>query len=321
MLPWQINQWQKLLEATEKQRLPHALMLVCQNHAEALIFAESFATFLLCHKEPKPCGECHHCQLLRAKSHPDFMLISPEKADGPIKIDQIRELVQAAHETSMQGGYRIIVIQKAHLMNQNAANALLKTLEEPASKTLLMLISEQNQRLPATILSRCQKIYFEKPDREVALTWLAAQWNVACPTLLLDLSEGSPLHALELAKSDFMKIREDLYKGLAELSENKVDPIAMSATVQAYDMSLIYRLLINALRDMLRYQLGQGKASLINTDFSDLFAKFATRILTKNLLSYLDLVEKAYKNYMISQSLNKLLLIEELFIRWAYVFR
>lgn len=321
ILPWQMNPWQKLVDATLHQRLPHALMLVGQSHAEALIFAENFSTFLLCPKKPTPCGECHHCELMRAKSHPDFLLISPEKTDGPIKIDQIRELVHAAHETSMQGGYRIIVITKAHVMNQNAANALLKTLEEPAPQTLLILISEQNQRLPATILSRCQKIYLQKPDENTALAWLALQWDIANPALLLALSEGSPSQALELAKSDFMRIREDFYQGLALLSKDKADPIALGATFQTHDLSLIYRLLNSALRDMLRYQLSCGKATLINTDFSDLFANFATRILTKNLLSYLDMVEKSYKNFMISQSLNKLLLIEELFIRWVYVSR
>lgn len=319
VLPWQKQQWQKLLDAVKQQRLPHALMLVGNSHAEELSFAEYFSTFILCQKDLKPCGECRSCQLMQAKSHPDFLAISPEKSDGPIKIDQIRELVNTAHETSMYGGYRVIVILKAHAMNQNAANALLKTLEEPAPKTLVILISEQNQRLPATILSRCQKIYFHKPKREEALTWLAPQWDVSNPALLLDLAEGSPLDALVLAKSDFMKIREEVYHGLLALSQNKADPLQISATFQSYELSIIYRLLLFAIRDMLRYQLSEGKAQLINTDFSNLFANFA--IKAKNILSYLDLVQKSYKNFMISQSLNKLLLIEELFIRWVYVFR
>ncbi|HEX2549920.1 MAG TPA: DNA polymerase III subunit delta', partial [Gammaproteobacteria bacterium] len=268
VLPWQMTQWQKLIDAKQKQRLPHALMLVGYSHAEALSFAEKFSSIMLCQKDPKPCGECHSCQLMNAKSHPDFLTIAPEKMDGPIKIDQIRELVSAAHETAMLGGYRVIVILKSHAMNQNAANALLKTLEEPAPQTLLILISEQNQRLPATILSRCQKIYFQKPDREKALEWLAPQWDVMNPTLLLDLAEGSPLDALQLAKSEFMTIRQEVYQALAALSENTVDPVQVSTTFQTYELSIIYHLLMSALRDMLRYQLMQGKTSFINTDFS-----------------------------------------------------
>ncbi len=104
-------------------------------------------------------------------------------------------MVTVVNETAQQGGYRIIVIDPATAMNMNAANALLKTLEEPSPRVLFILISHQSVRLPATIVSRCQKITFAIPETRVALEWLQASGAVAVDSLplLLRLAHGAPL--------------------------------------------------------------------------------------------------------------------------------
>jgi hypothetical protein len=118
-----------------------------------------------------------------------------------------------------------------------------------------------------------------------------------------------------------MTERQQIYDGFFALLDKKADPIKISAAWGSFDISLIYRLLLNMLRDMLRYKLFSAKATLINSDFYALFASLSAKIPLNNLLSYWDMVQKEYKNFIISQSLNKQLLLEELLIRWVYVSR
>jgi DNA polymerase-3 subunit delta' len=116
------------------------------------------------------CGFCKACQLVEANNHPDLYHIV---ADGnQIKVDQIRELCQKLTSTSQQGGRRVAVISQCEKLNLAAANALLKTLEEPGKDTLLLLQSDTPSRLMATINSRCQRVHFESPSIEQIKAWL-----------------------------------------------------------------------------------------------------------------------------------------------------
>ena len=167
IFPWQVNQWQQLLQAKSQQRLAHAMLFTGLPGIGKAIFAQHFSSALLCQKlnpDGNPCDRCHSCRLIAGRAHPNMLWLEPEKPGQAIKIDQVRDVSEFISQTSLQGDYRIVIINPADDMNTNAANALLKTLEEPSSGAHLILISNQNERLPATILSRCQRVVFQRPE-------------------------------------------------------------------------------------------------------------------------------------------------------------
>lgn len=333
ILPWQDRQWQQVIATQQQNRLPHALLLTGAPGLGKKHFALALAHTLLCNKPSAPCGECHACHLVRAQSHPDFLLVEPEQAGHIIKIDQIREVVQFVTETASQNGLRIIIIHPANAMNINAANALLKTLEEPAPNSFIILISDRGARLPATITSRCQKIIFQKPTPAMALEWL--QKNSVLPgiaefsrpglslsekdvlKLLLNLAEGAPFKAKELAENGVLALRQTLYQGLELLAQRQADPLQLAAQNQEQDILVVLHFILIWLQDLLRCQLTQGQAELINFDYQPVLAKLAQLFARDKLLTYIDQVKKSYIQVSNSLNLNRQLLLEELFIRWA----
>lgn len=322
IFPWQQSQWNVLWNAKQKNCLSHAILLAGASGLGKKQFAAVFSAALLCDesdKNGKICGKCHNCSLIRAKSHPDLHWIVPESAGQMIKIDQIRHIVSTANETAMQGKFKIIIIHPAHAMNQYAANALLKTLEEAAPNTLFILISEQNLRLPLTIQSRCQKIVFQKPKKQDALDWLRAQ-DISRDLdleLLLNLSQGAPLRALSLIEKDILTLRQNIYRGLFDLSQGQSNPLQLAMQWQEYDMIIIFHLILYWLRDLLRFQLMHEQAVLVNSDYQTCFSHIIQMLSRKNILNYIEFIQERYANFLNLQNLNRQLLLEELLIQWT----
>src|SRR3989338_1024053 len=164
--PWQKTQWETLQNAFLRQRLSHAYLFTGMPGLGKTDLAITFATYLLCdNKQRGACGQCRSCQWMRAKTHPDFLLIQPQEKNHAVKIDQIREINQRVSKTPQCGGYQVVVISPADSMPIAAANALLKTLEEPVGQVIFFLIHDQQHILPATIPSRCQTIYFSNQEK------------------------------------------------------------------------------------------------------------------------------------------------------------
>jgi len=151
------------IQLHQKNRLPHALIF---SHGEESVMEKAglnLGKFLLC-EEPKAkqaCGTCHPCRLFLANAHPDFLHIQPEGKSQSIKIDEIRALSNFLHETALLNSYRVVFITQAENLNTAAANALLKSLEEPGDSTLLMLTTPDEHLLLPTLRSRAQLIHFE----------------------------------------------------------------------------------------------------------------------------------------------------------------
>ncbi|MBI5040490.1 MAG: DNA polymerase III subunit delta', partial [Gammaproteobacteria bacterium] len=152
--PWQDTEWAQLRARAAQRRLPHALLVTGPAGVGKCDFADAFARSLLC-KHPagdgSACGNCEACHLVRAGTHPDYLTVTFIEDKTQIGIDQIRELCRALALKSHAGGYKIAIVTPAERMTVEAANSLLKTLEEPTDNTLLMLVTEQPARLPATI--------------------------------------------------------------------------------------------------------------------------------------------------------------------------
>src|SRR3569623_1170567 len=184
LLPWQEETWVRLLAARRAGRLPHALLLTGPQGMGPQRLAENWMAGLLCEApdaEGCACGVCRSCQLLAAGNHPDYRQLTPPEEGKVIGVDQVRELIQYVALTPQYGCYKIALIHPADKLNINAANSLLKTLEEPPSLSLLILARPRPSRLPVPARSRCQLAHFPPPPVEAPAGWLATQVTVAAP--------------------------------------------------------------------------------------------------------------------------------------------
>lgn len=201
-LPWHEGARTRIETALAGGRLPHGLLLHGPDGVGKEHFATVLAAGLFCSGRRKgltPCGECPECALSRAASHPDLHWLRRPEDKKSIGVDAVREACEQLGMTSMRGGYRVAIVTPAHLMTHNAMNALLKTLEEPAPRTLLVLITSRPSGLLATLRSRCQRVEIPRPPAGQCSDWLADRLGEAVAPRLLDLAGGAPLKALALA--------------------------------------------------------------------------------------------------------------------------
>jgi len=237
-LPWHADANERLRTAVAGGRLSHGLLLHGPQGVGKERFAAALAAALFCtNRGPslRACGECNDCHLSRAGSHPDLhwvRLLKDAKGDKDKKsigVDQIRQLSDELGMTSMRSGYRVAVIVPADLMTAAAQNALLKTLEEPAGRTVILLVTARPSRLLATLRSRSQRIEIARPDPESALGWLREALPDGASERLLTLAGGAPLKAVGLAphfealESQMAQILEALLSRRSEVTRLAAD--------------------------------------------------------------------------------------------------
>ncbi len=173
---WCEPAWKKLKASQQEDRVHHGLILVAPEGYAGNNFASFWAQEILC-STGDACGHCKSCHLLQTGTHPDFYRIGVLEDKKKISIDQIRDFTGAIHEKAHLSGWRIAIIEAADSLSENGFNALLKTLEEPGEKTLIMLITSKVSALSATIKSRCQMIHLDDFREESLKNWLSKQTN------------------------------------------------------------------------------------------------------------------------------------------------
>ncbi|MEE8495041.1 MAG: DNA polymerase III subunit delta' [Xanthomonadales bacterium] len=191
-------------------RLAHAFLLSGQTGTGKQGLAMEMAAALLCLENSLPaCGSCRSCQLLVSGAHPDFRILSFElnkngKLRTEIVIDQIRELISFLQLTTTISEKKAALVHPAEVMNRHAANALLKTLEEPPGDAVIILLSHDPSRLAVTLTSRCQKLQVRSPDTDTALAWLleSGVYREAEARSALQAAAGSPLRARAMLSED-----------------------------------------------------------------------------------------------------------------------
>ena len=318
--PWQLGQWRRLVSQHQQGRLAHALLLSGPAGFGKLEFARRFAEYVLCQSPAdSACGQCASCHLLSVNNHPDLFLLTPEEIGKAIKIDAVRELILTLNQTAQRAGYQVAVIAPAEAMNKAAANALLKTLEEPMGKVVLLLVSHQPGQLPATIRSRCQQIQFTYAHN--ADVWLSAQLrdlnsSLAAP-VLLKIAEHAPLRALDLAKNNYLTLRDQLLTHLLEHSQGRALLLAPVAGYLQQNLSLWIDAFISIAMDLLRLNLGVNAAALTNQDRLSQLQPLAPLYPFPALPAFLTELYQARQSILSSQiHLNEPLLVESLLIHW-----
>jgi DNA polymerase-3 subunit delta' len=229
-VPWLGPVRTRLATMQDLCRLPHAFLISGSAGAGQAETATWLAARLLCRAtDGRPCGECADCRLIRAGSHPDFRWVGvlPDKKE--ISIDQLRALSEALSLRSYRGGAKVAVISPAEAMSTKAHNALLKTLEEPARETYLVLAASRIDRIPKTILSRCTRLVLPLPDEESALAWLRRQGRSADWPALLALARGAPFLAVEHEEAGLGTLDAEMREVLAAAGEGRLDFVAFAA--------------------------------------------------------------------------------------------
>ena len=250
-----------LKQGYEAGRLAHAYLVVGSPRGNALAFTESFLQFLFCREKNKPCGKCPECGRVKRREHPDILWLQPETKSRKIDIEQIREeLTPRISSTSYGGGWKVGVILYADRLTEGAANAFLKTLEEPPGSSLLLLVTNSVQHLLPTIVSRCQRIILSTGQEE------EGKWQAA----LLDvLRRGPPQDSIEaLVQSGLLKtILNEVKKVVSAEEESNGDESseeneeARNARIAARTLEVrtnIVRQLLLWKRDVLMAVVGMG---------------------------------------------------------------
>ncbi|WP_219598971.1 DNA polymerase III subunit delta' [Aeromonas salmonicida] len=282
MYPWLIPDWHALSQTAQAGRLGHAWLLLGDSGLGKEQLAERLARLHLCQQPDRgePCGQCHSCQLFDKGHHPDLGTVTIDSKT--IGVEAIREICARLQNSAQLGRGKVVIIPDAERMTESAANALLKTLEEPAGDSLLLLIASQVSRLLPTILSRCHKHVCQLPTEGETVRWLAEQGHQA--TLAqVRICQGAPLRVLRYIEEQQDGKRRELLESFVSLSltptraTHVCSQLADETQVRLHWLQLF-------LCDALKTQAGCGHHQLAMPDLAALSQQLAEGNSSEKLL-------------------------------------
>lgn len=217
-----------LRRAHETDRLGAALLIHADPGCGGEILAEWATQLLLCRREPAPCMECADCRHCAAHQHPDVFALHPTGDSRQIRVEDTRAFLADLALTSHGGGHRIGIVTPADVLNPNAANALLKTLEEPPPRTLIALICTSPSRLPATIRSRCTRLRVTAPARAATLAWLTARGHSGDLARAAAVLGDAPLTLLEARADAVAHMATETERAVADVERGAGEPAQLA---------------------------------------------------------------------------------------------
>ena len=309
MYPWLQSAWQFFLERLSTERLAHAILLQGPGGTGKFDMAMMMAARLLCiGGTDSICGECRSCALFKSGAHPDWFLLTPEEGKHQIRIDAVRQTTHALTFTTTISNRKVALICPAEAMNINAANALLKSLEEPPGDTVIILVAHDPSRLPVTIRSRCQAISIALPGTATAVDWLRTghKLDERAAIAALDAAGGSPLRAAHYAETGQVAGHEGLRRSLADLLQSPGQVSRVAKEFGDVEPETLWYWLSTSVADALRgISSGRPLKWLAN----------AQKLDCKNLAL---LQQSADRNRMLARTaVRQDLLLEEWLIKWA----
>lgn len=313
------RQWRFLINALTSERVSPAYLFFGPEGIGKKALALQFAKALNCLKPDEfPCNRCLSCKKVNSGNHPDVSLIAAEGQE--IKIEQIRDLQRDVRFRPLEGEYKIYIIDDAHQLNEWAANCFLKTLEEPPSFAILILVSAHPYLLPPTILSRCQGLRFSPLSQDVVVHLLVEKGLPdAEARVLASLSEGSVGRALQLKEQAAMEERQKVLSsvmGQGPLSPEDLFSLS-SQWAKGTEESYYYvlKLFLSWFRDLLGLKEGLADNRLINQDHLGKLKEWANRYDREKLLSTLEEISRV--ELALKARVNRQLALEVLLMRIA----
>lgn len=320
LYPWQQEPWRQLAYRLDDDKVPHAILLSGPAGMGKQHFARYLATSLLCHnpdrEKHQPCMGCKSCHLIDAGNHPDLEFLFPAEEGKAIKVDQIRELIGFINLRSQLERYKVVIIDPAESMNRNAANTLLKTLEEPMEQSVLILVSRNPARIPVTIRSRCQTINFKPVKYDQVAEWLNKQVDDASQAqYALELANGAPIECLRMLAEGVLEQQAELITELERLGKLESDPIKIAEKWNAQGAGAVMQRLLHIFYELVSLKASGSVARSSNLSVDRLKRLTNQLDLYRLLLCYDRL---AGNNALISSqiSYNTQGLLEDFIIYW-----
>lgn len=318
LLPWQQKDWTRLNSYSQQKRIPQALLITGKKGVGKQVLAKQFTYSLLC-ATPAPnglaCGVCQSCLLLKAETHPDYISIKPDEPGKAITIDQIRSLITNLTLKPQFDKYRIVNINPADLMNVRAENAFLKCLEEPNERTVIILITDRPAKLPATIVSRCQKFAITAPDKETVFSWLKNQTSQNNLELPYGLAQGAPLIALEYLNNETLALRNESFNcWLAVAKKQKSVTVIAENWCKLPESPLVFWI-TSWVIDLIKCHYRSKTEHLYNPDLRQSLQELSQGLELKGLYNLYDLLLMSRQR--LETQINKQLMFEEILIQWT----
>lgn len=279
----------------EQNRLPHALLFYGMEGIGKKTTALVFAKALNCLRENQDaCDDCSSCRKVDHKNHLDVVLL---EAEGQfIKIQAVRDLQQQMKFKPWEGKKRVCIIDDAEKMNDIAANALLKTLEEPSASNIMILISARPHQLPATVVSRCQQLKFNPPAENDVAAFLEARLSLEAKAAqsLASSSAGSIARAIQLSKGAYLGMRDEVMEIINQ--ENMQNPLTRLSLTRRFGEDreeILERLGILRMcyRDVLFFRETGEKKGLINRDRMDIVKPLAEKMSVEDVLNNIKIID------------------------------
>ena len=295
-------------------RLAHAYLFEGIEGCGKMLTAFSLVEALFC-GSPEPCGACPACRKMANRHHPDLHLLEPEK--GVIKIDRIREIQRELSLRPVDAPKKACIVSQADRMNQAAANAFLKTLEEPPGNAVLILLSDTPTALLPTILSRCQRLRFNPLSQGVVTGLLSARGVTAEEARsAASLAGGSMEKALAITGQGSLARRREIVEQVIDLTPRNFALLTATAERLGHEREEaqeVVEVLTLFFRDVLLSR--HGACSLVNADLQAFVERTAESLSTRGILERLEAVTGAGRSLL--RNVNPRLTLEALFISLA----
>lgn len=314
--PWHRDIWLQWQQLLGQQRLHHAVLLSSPRGSGKIMLAATLAKTILCSKSSTTfCGACHSCHLFDADTHPDFHWLKPEAPSKRIGVEQIRMGMKYAWETSQLNGPRVMLIQDADKMGEAAANALLKTLEEPPSGCHFILLAESMSTMLPTVISRCNKWQPCQANESVVKTWLENELMQSVSLAVLRLHRGAPLAAKAFLTSDSVTKHAQLFTTVVQyLTSNQGLFLVTEQLIKASREGLLWMSFL--LLDVIKLQQGTEETLIHCEDIGSL-ASIAKSVSPARMMSQLMAFNQLQATMQANTGLNQELLIS----RWLSDFQ
>ena len=301
----------RLKNTVREGTVSHAWLIEGGPGSGKMMLAKAFAAALLCEKKDgDACGECRSCHQAANGNHPDLVYVTHEKS-SLISVGEIREQLTADIAVRPYfGGYKIYIVKDAELMNASAQNALLKTLEEPPSYAVIMLLTRNAGALLETVRSRCVNITLGSLDGDTVRSYLMSELNEPDyqAKLIAAFADGSIGRAKELSRSEeFTMIRDEAVRAAAGASKMDSRQImaAVAQAAQFKDRIDDYLEILSVwFRDVLMFKAVRSPDDLIFSDHLSEITRSASRASYEGLEEIMQAVEKASVRLKANVSFN-----------------
>lgn len=315
--PWHLKNWDNFINARTQNHLPHAILLSGEEGIGKLALAKRMAKSLLCMNTMEDaCNECQSCKTYTSEANPDYKQISLLEDKQQIGVDQIRALSEFLNYSRSYNTYRVVIINPVERMNINAANSLLKSLEEPTANTVIILITAQVSKLLATIKSRCQLFNVTSPSKEESISWIKQNQhsdensNIDVNTIY-DMIGNKPLQA-QFIKQENIDSKNHFLEDLHYVITQKTSINEMAKKWDKHDLEVIINWQVQEIQKHIKSSvIDNSKETQSKNSSSRLAQHLSTEeqwLLYQNLLK-----QKQY----IHTSVNSLMFIENMILLWS----